>query len=353
MEKEQIVDMDTRIADWFERDIEEQYFRVARSKAFFENVKHTVTVQIQGPAGVSFIDAAFPSTVAAYNESRNSELFNVTDASFYVQNKDKVMLGREHLPEWSSVKDVAYCFTKNNYHRELHNGPSAADCVFSRPHVQKPPERGESCNLISEGDLKMPIVIDNDTKLRFVVKGFAGTDGSEKYTDWIKGKDLVAASNQVFMKRRRIVGHLEAHLKSLGPGGSLHVQPHPLLFGGIMMSFLDGKYDPCADFFGDRPVDFKSDNHARLATFSLVWRKMAGGKRALAIASATVMTRFNRPAAKEAGDVCAACLEEMEGLEWKCGSCNKMLHHECVQGWRASCQKRGCAFSCPMCRAEI
>lgn len=327
------------------------YFRHIRaSKVMFASAKHTLHAEVQGKHGAMAVSMKFPDTIACYNESNQQALEPITDAAFYVCNKSRVVVMRDHLPHSSVVRTVANKFRQENV--LVDDGPINDERHYGRPHVAVPPNKGQSCNLIVEAEFQVPVVVEDKTQLRFVVTGFAGTDTSVFRTDWITGKELVKASQDTFLRRRNALKFLKDAITKAGLGGQVSVAASALFHSGMTMEFMNGTYHASEDFRDNRPIQFKDSSHAILTNFTLMWHR-AGKKRALAVGSASVVFRFDRPCDATETNVCAACLECTEGSDWRCSSCAQILHAECIALWKTTCATKLLTPSCPLCRAPL
>tara|TARA_B110001452_G_scaffold22043_1_gene17655 strand:+ start:6227 stop:7366 length:1140 start_codon:yes stop_codon:yes gene_type:complete len=341
--------------------VEDDHFQTIQclliSKRLFETSKHKLVVEVEGAKGNSFFPLNFPDIIAMYSEARNQETGDVTDARWYVENQKYVMTSTKHLPSFVDIKKAAAEFETTHAHRFVHDGPNKIDKTYARPHLQGVPEEAGVCNLIVEAELQMPVVVSKETRLRFVVQGFEGTDGSSKTTDWVTGSELVQQANSIFDMRKQFISAMNMELEKVGPMGACHVHPHPLLYGGLVFSHRPDGVDSCKEFFENTPIPFRDDSHALLTQFSMFWRRhdAAPNKRALAIGSASVAFKFTRPRPSDDTQLmeCAACLDYIDRFEWQCSGCGKHMHRECISLWLGTCQASGRPLSCPLCRAAV
>lgn len=330
--------------------------RLMISKQMFENMKHTMVLEVDHGGGRTVtMPMTFPDKIASFYEYRNQQFGEETDARFFVDNPDKVMTSRKHLPTYKQIiKDVDE-FNELYSGKFAKDGPEGAEKRLLRPHIETPPDQGSEhgyLRVIGEAELVVPLVLSDNIKFRFVITGLDGTDGKEKKTDWVRSKDLVQRSNLVFAMRNNLLGNLRAEIEKVGRGGQVRIMPHALLHQGISIVHATEDCDATEQFFSGKELGLKGDDHALLSSFSLFWKDMPNDKRALAIGSASVA--FHARKANTDLQECHVCLGDIEGAAWKCGTCTAVSCFACKDLWVQTCiAMNNCTPSCPICRSAI
>lgn len=340
-----------------EMDLEDQHYkglkRIMTSKQIFESTEYTMALEIDhGKDRKVLMPMSFPDRYASFYEYNTQMHGNETNASFFVNHPEYVIVNRKHLPTYSEINNTVKVFKERFSGKFADDGPCSSKKRFLRPHVENIPDDDSSLlNIIGEAELAVPFVIGDNQRFRFVIQGFEGTDGTEKKTDWITGEELVSRCNHVFALRKRMLDKLSLELKRVGKGGDVHISPHALLHQGICIAYATEEMDVTEEFFTGKDLSVRDQNHCILGSFSLFWRELPNGKRALAIGSASVA--FTHKKATSGLECCHTCLGDIEGSHWKCTSCKQPMHHECNQLWIHTCIARSVPPSCPICRAAI
>lgn len=326
--------------------------RIVMSKQFYQTAQHVLVIETKCASGSAFMPTVFPHDIATYNESRNDAFSDITDAAWYVQNSEIVMTKPDHLPSYHDIVTTAATFLENQRHRVVHDGP--VDRSFLRPQVTKPLEEDDAVKYVcGEAELRLPYVLprDNDTQFRIRIEGRKGTNGDVKRTQWMRGSDVIQQAKTTMQRRKQLLQHLKQEVERCGPGGKVHVEPNPLLCGGISMHYLSDGFDAAKAFFLNEEIPFENDDHAMMTNFTLFWKQMAGGKRALAIGSVTAVFKYRRTECAH-GHECGVCFDPIEDDGWICsGGCGKRTHRSCMHAWRLQCDTR--TATCPFCRRPI
>jgi hypothetical protein len=326
------------------RQDHENYVRMQRSRVFQETVSYALSLDVLSRSGQSVkqtVPLVFPKYDGGFDQYRETQVHSgQTDVRWWVGNASHVMTKEEHLPSVEEKGRLA-AHMQDLIDQSLATEGRASDLPdtmlpYPRIYLDHPPDFGESSPITLQGSLDTPVPFDDKTRFRVRAQGLAGTKGEALVSQVFTGKDVRDAMQRDFKDRKEMLKALQQRIDGEATDARLSVHSTRTLCGGA--SFRMGSGVPLT---GQLKMLM-----AHLAT--------TGPARKRTLTGLMVCLHFERPARRaDDAEVCATCLDDVQGEAWTCHVCTKPQHVGCFEQWRQQCHKTKCIVTCPNCRAAV
>lgn len=335
------------------RDQEYKSFQqLNRSRVLQNTTRFSAVIEVLSRSGQTVkqsIPLVFPNLDGGYDEYRDSVLHrDKVDTRWWVDNQAYVMTKEAHLPSIAEKRrqaDAMHARMQARHDDEGTQSDLPDDFLpYPRIMVDDAPDFGETVAMALQGSLETPIEFDDKLLMRVRVQGLQGTDGSEMTSRVFSGKDIREGMQNDFKKRKKLLASLQQRIDSRAPHIQHSVSHSKELCGG-----------PCCDLF--RTGGTPAPGEVRPVMTHLAMNGNRGQLKKM-LTGIIVYHMFTRPARPPATaemdlEVCATCLDDVQGEAWTCATCHKPQHLNCFAQWRRQCTSSNCVVTCPNCRAEV